>query len=86
LNQGQQDFYQKIRKDVKQWVTENLDKENKTLYLSEVFKWFKDVFEEKYGSIRKTVAEFINNDDANFILNNDINIEYIKYNWNLNSQ
>jgi len=64
----------------------NLDKENKTLYLSEVFKWFKDVFEEKYGSIRKTVAEFINNDDANFILNNDINIEYIKYNWNLNSQ
>jgi uncharacterized membrane protein YkvA (DUF1232 family) len=29
LNQGQQDFFQKIRKDVKQWVTENLDKENK---------------------------------------------------------
>ncbi len=29
MNERQSDFYQKIRKDVKQWVNDNLDKENK---------------------------------------------------------
>ncbi|MGD8307711.1 MAG: DUF1232 domain-containing protein, partial [Ignavibacteria bacterium] len=29
MNDKQTDFYNKLRKDVKQWVVENLDKENK---------------------------------------------------------
>ncbi|MHA1988888.1 MAG: YkvA family protein [Promethearchaeota archaeon] len=29
MNEKQSDFYQKIRKDVKLWMNENLDKENK---------------------------------------------------------
>ena len=29
MNERQSDFYQKIRKDVKQWFNDNLDKENK---------------------------------------------------------
>ena len=29
LNTKQQDFYQKLRKDVKNWISKNLDKENK---------------------------------------------------------
>jgi len=29
MNETQSDFYQKIRKDVKHWVNDNLDKENK---------------------------------------------------------
>ena len=29
MNEKQSDFYQKIRKDVKHWVNDNLDKENK---------------------------------------------------------
>lgn len=29
MNERQSDFYQKIRKDVKRWVNDNLDKENK---------------------------------------------------------
>jgi uncharacterized membrane protein YkvA (DUF1232 family) len=29
MNKGQLDFYKKIRKDVKHWVNDNLDKENK---------------------------------------------------------
>ncbi len=31
MNERQSDFYQKIRKDVKRWVNDNLDKENKWL-------------------------------------------------------
>ena len=29
MDQSQQDFYQKLRKDVKRWINDNLDKENK---------------------------------------------------------
>ena len=29
MNKGQLDFYKKIRKDVKHWVNDNLDKDNK---------------------------------------------------------
>ena len=29
MNKGQLDFYKKIRKDVKNWVNDNLDKDNK---------------------------------------------------------
>jgi len=29
MNKRQSDFYQKIRKDVKRWVNDNLDRENK---------------------------------------------------------
>ena len=29
MDQTQQDFYQKLRKDVKRWINDNLDKENK---------------------------------------------------------
>ena len=29
MNKGELDFYKKIRKDVKHWVNDNLDKENK---------------------------------------------------------
>lgn len=29
MNKGQQDYYQKLRKDVKNWINDNIDKENK---------------------------------------------------------
>jgi hypothetical protein len=63
-----------------------LDRESKTLYLSEIFKWFRKYFEEKYGSLLETVKQFINHDDKIFIDKNEVEIKFITYNWQLNSQ
>jgi hypothetical protein len=63
-----------------------LDRENKILYLSEVFKWFKDSFVKKYGSLKETAIHFMNESDAKFLKENDITIKYMKYNWQLNKQ
>lgn len=63
-----------------------LDRENKTLYLSEIFKWFKKSFVDKYRSLKNTAIEFINSDDSEFLKNNDVKIKFNKYNWQLNTQ
>ncbi|MGD8305848.1 MAG: DUF547 domain-containing protein [Ignavibacteria bacterium] len=63
-----------------------LDKETNTLYLSEIFKWFKDIFIEEYGSLKNAAAEFMNEEDADYLGKNDVTIKYIRYNWKLNSQ
>ena len=63
-----------------------LDKENKILYLSEIFKWFKDSFVKKYGSLKETAIHFLNDDDSNFLMKNEVSIKYLKYNWKLNKQ
>jgi hypothetical protein len=63
-----------------------LNKENKTLYLSQIFKWFRDSFEKKYGSLQKMASSYLNNSDAAFISNNDVKINFLNYNWELNSQ
>lgn len=63
-----------------------LDKKNKTLYLSEIFDWFRDYFVKRYGSLKETVIDFINNSDAKFLEENEINIKFKKYDWTLNEQ
>ena len=63
-----------------------LDRENKILYLSEIFKWFKDSFVKKYGSLKKTAIHFMNESDAKFLKENNITIKYMRYNWQLNKQ
>ena len=68
--------------------TENnrVDRENFILYLSEIFKWFPDAFEEKYGSLKNTAINFINEKDKQFLQENEVEIKFIKYNWQLNAQ
>jgi len=63
-----------------------LDRESKTLYLSEIFKWFRKYFEEKYGTLLETAKQFINSDDKIFLDKNKVEIKFITYNWQLNSQ
>ena len=63
-----------------------LDRENKILYLSEIFKWFKDSFVKKYGSLKETAIYFMNDDDRIFLMNNEVSVKYLKYNWKLNTQ
>ncbi len=51
-----------------------LDRGNNILYLSEIFKWFKDSFVKKYGSLKETAIHFMNDDNRVFLINNEANI------------
>jgi len=63
-----------------------LDKENEILYLSEIFKWFKKYFEERYGSLQKAAHHFMNESDKKFLEENKVEVKFNKYNWQLNTQ
>jgi len=63
-----------------------LDKENKILYLSEIFKWFKESFVKRYGSLKETAIHFLNNDEGDYLMKNEVSVKYLKYNWKLNTQ
>lgn len=63
-----------------------LDQTNKVLYLSEIFKWFKDSFRNKYGSLKETAIRFFDKEYASFLKENDVEIKFMKYNWTLNEQ
>ncbi|MGR3302069.1 MAG: DUF547 domain-containing protein, partial [Candidatus Scalindua sp.] len=63
-----------------------LDKENKVLYLSRIFKWYEGDFVKKGERIEEYVAGYLNADDAAFVRNNKVAIKYLDYDWGLNEQ
>ena len=63
-----------------------LDKGNRILYLSSIFKWYKDDFIQNGEKIEAYIARYLNPDDAEFIRNNKVTIRYLDYNWGLNEQ
>lgn len=63
-----------------------LDKENKVLYLSRIFKWYEGDFIKNGEGIEEYVAGYLNVDDAEFIRNNEVAIKYLDYDWGLNEQ
>ena len=63
-----------------------LDKGNKVLYLSHIFKWYEGDFVKKGEGIADYVARYLNPDDAEFVRNNEVAIKYLDYDWGLNEQ
>ncbi|MBT8386790.1 MAG: hypothetical protein KJO12_05210, partial [Ignavibacteria bacterium] len=63
-----------------------LDEENNILYLSEIFKWFKKSFEERYGSLQKAAEYFMSESDKKFLKKKKVEVKFNKYNWQLNTQ
>lgn len=76
-----------------------IDRKNKRVYLSPIFKWFKKDFVHKYSSKKNTAAQkrkisvvlrFITSHlekaDSDYILDGAFKIKYLKYDWSLNEQ
>jgi len=73
-----------------------IDKEKGRVKVSKIFKWFGEDFYNNYGSkqlssksrkengARSFVAEYINEDDKNYILNGEYKLSYMSYDWSLN--
>ena len=81
-------------KTLDQTLNENLKKAFKTprhlsisgatLKLTSLFKWYKKDFEEHSGSIKSFIKNYVTEDTSKKI-SSTTNIEFIDYNWNLNS-
>lgn len=61
-----------------------IDRENKIVYLSPIFRWFKEDFGEAKGSIYDFIADYLEEEDKAFIKTGDFTIEYLDYDWGLN--
>lgn len=63
-----------------------LDRQKRRLYLSKIFKWYKEDFTEGYDSVQDFLADYLPSDDADFVLDQDIKIHYLDYDWSLNDK
>lgn len=76
-----------------------IDREQKKIYVSAIFNWYSDAFknfqsekrfrnyEPKYRGFLNFIYDYIDESDRNFLRNNSpLEIEYIRYNWELNEQ
>ncbi|MBT4761083.1 MAG: DUF547 domain-containing protein [Bdellovibrionaceae bacterium] len=67
-------------------VKNRLNKKNKKLKLSKIFKWYGEDFEKKFGSIEKFVAKYMSKDivDQKAIAQKMFEIDWTDYDWSLN--
>jgi len=65
---------------------EVLDRSKLVLYLSMIFKWYKEDFEVGGETEIYFIARYMANDDGQFFIENRkrTEIEYREYNWSLN--
>lgn len=63
-----------------------LDAPNRTLYLSEIFDWFKDDVTAKSGTVEKFISNYVSDADRKAIQAGGLSIKNTKYDWNLNQQ
>lgn len=59
-----------------------LDKDNNLLYLSSIFKWFK----EDFVDVIEFISGYLPEDDVRFIKEKKPNLKYINYDWSLNEK
>ena len=82
--------YKQLEQNAKDFMNDKtrnrLDREYRTLYLSSIFKWFKNYFVDRYGSLKKAAMAFINDNDSRFLAQNNVEVKYLNYNWELNTQ
>lgn len=59
-----------------------LDRNNRILYISSIFKWFN----EDFGDVIKFIGKYLPEDDAEFIEKTKPKIKYLNYDWSLNEK
>jgi len=83
------DVFKQLKENAKDYLSDETknyyDKETDTLYLSEIFNWFKGYFEAKYGSSIKTV-KLLSTREIGLDISSATKVKYLKYNWELNEQ
>ena len=63
-----------------------LDRSERRVYLSKIFKWYKDDFYEGYDGVADFLADYLDPEDAEFLASTDVEFHYLDYDWTLNDQ
>ena len=63
-----------------------LDRENRVLYLSKIFEWYAEDFEDTHDSVINFIAEYLPETDAAFLKKEKVQLQYLEYDWSLNVQ
>ncbi|UCE29562.1 MAG: DUF547 domain-containing protein [Candidatus Bathyarchaeota archaeon] len=65
-----------------------LDREERIIYLSAIFKWFRKDFEKTSGSISRFIEKYLKKEDKNFMKANlsKIRVDFLPYDWGLNTK
>jgi Protein of unknown function, DUF547 len=71
---------------LKDTTKNKLDAGSKTLYLSQVFDWFKDDFVGKAGSVESFIIPYLSGGDAKLVKQGGFSIKFKDYDWSLNQQ
>jgi hypothetical protein len=64
-----------------------LNKNDRTLYVSLIFKWYKRDFERTGKSVPEYIMQYVSDDEREFIekYRDTIKVKYLEYDWSLNS-
>ncbi|MCZ6775389.1 MAG: DUF547 domain-containing protein, partial [Ignavibacteria bacterium] len=62
------------------------DPEAHAVYLSKIFDWYESDFEESAGSVRSFISRYMAHDEKLLIDSEDVDIEYLPYDWALNTR
>ena len=63
-----------------------LNRENRMLYLSKIFEWYAEDFEDTHDSVINFIAEYLPETDAAFLEKERVQLQYLEYDWSLNAQ
>jgi hypothetical protein len=63
-----------------------VDAAGRTVYLSQIFKWFSGDFETASGTVLKFVTPFFSADAQRALAGGDFKIEFTDYDWSLNDR
>ncbi len=77
LNDQMKRFLQSSEKGMR------IDKKKNRVYLSSIFKWFKDDFESR-GGVLKFISQYVSSEEAKELVNSRIDVSYLDYNWGIN--
>ena len=63
-----------------------IDRAERTVYVSKIFKWYDDDFKEGYDGVADFLADYPPPEDAEFLGSTDVKLRYLDYDWTLNDQ
>ena len=76
-----------------------IDRQNDVMYVSSIFDWFGQDFIPDYGghsdfqhlnekksAVMHFISQYVDENDRNYLQNEDYEVQYLDYDWTLNSQ
>ena len=63
-----------------------IDRAERHLYLSKIFKWYEDDFKEGYDGAVDFLADYLPPEDTEFLESTEVKLRYLDYDWTLNDQ